>query len=241
MDLTFLGSSTNFWITALYLPVLVVVLITDVGQVIGVGRRVRFKLNALLALRNLAAFSILQQVLAMAVGVIQKLTQNTVWTTIPTSVPMQSGKFGSATLLSGAFSDGFGEVSGLSQGSRLAMSGQFTLDMVTIIFASATVMVIAHVAYKSMPFDSLIPRLLRLNALAILVLQTLSQYLGGVARASISHDVLENNTLNPDLPQPIGLSTSFPMWQALVALCLFALAAIYSKGKKLQDDTAGLV
>jgi hypothetical protein len=241
MDLTFLGSSTIFWITALYFPVLVIVLIADFGQGNGVGRRVRFKLNALLALRNLAAFSILQQGLALVVGVIQKLTQNNLWTTIPTSVPMQSGKFGNARLLSGTFTDGFGEVSGLSQGSRLALSGQFALDMITIIFASATVMVIAHVAYKSMPFDSLIPRLLRLNALAVLVLQTLSQYFSGVARAAISHDVFENNKVNPELPQPIGLSTSFPMWQALVALCLFALAAIYSKGKKLQDDTEGLV
>ena len=241
MDLTFLGSSAIFWMTVLYFPVLVVVLITDVGQVNGVGRSVRFKLSALLALRNLAAFLILQQVIALAVGVIQKLTQNNIWTTIPTSVPMQSGQYGSARLVSGAFVDGFGEVSGLSQGSRLAMSGQFALDMVTIIFASATLLVIAHVAYKSMPFDSLIPKLLRLDALAVLILQTLSQYVNGVARAAISHDVFEKNVGNPALPQPIGLSLNFPMWQALVALCLFALAAIYSKGKKLQDDTEGLV
>jgi hypothetical protein len=241
MDLTFLGSSTIFWITALYIPVLIVALFTDFGPVSGVGRRIHFKFNALLTLRNLAAWATVQQAITLIFGVTQKLTQDKVWTDIATTLPMESGRFGSARLLIGGFNQGFGQVSGLSREARIAMSAQFALDMVTVLIATATVVVIAHFAYRSMPFASILPRLLKLNAVAVLVLQTLSQYVNGIARAAISHEVFGANQGNPALPQPIGLSLNFPMWQALVALGLFALAAIYAKGKLLQDDSEGLI
>lgn len=242
MDLTFLGSTTIYWITALYLPTLPVILFVKIGRNSGSGRiRLALSFNPLRILRNLAAWALIQVTASLVIGSYQKLNQEVLSVAIPAMINVSPGKQGSATLVSAGVNEVFGQVEGLSLAARWSLVGIHVVDLVTVIIATCGVIAISHSAYRGKPFAAMIPVFLKVMAWVILILQTLSQYLSGISGAFVSFEVFGDNNGKEGLPHPLGSIMNFPMWQLLAAVALYALAAIFSRGKVLQSDSDGLV
>jgi hypothetical protein len=182
-----------------------------------------------------------QEVASLVVGSFQKLSLEVLSVSIPAFIDVPAGKQGSATLVSAGVNQVFGLVEGLSLNARLSLVGTHAVDLITVIIATSGVAAISNSAYLGKPFAAMIPTFLKIMAWVILILQTLSQYLSGVSGAQVSFEVFGNNNGKEGFPHPMGPIMNFPMWQLLVAVALYALAAIFSRGKALQTDSEGLV
>ncbi len=242
MDLTFLGSTTVYWISALYFPTLLAILFLKVDRSKVSGRpRISLSFSPLRILRNLAGWALVQEVTSLVVGIFQKFNQDVISVSIPALIDVPGGKQGSATLVSAGVNEIFGLVEHLSPSARWSLVGIHVVDLITVIVATCGVIAISHSAYLGKPFVPMIPKFLKVMAWVILILQTLSQYLSGISGALVSFEVFGNNNGKEGFPQPMGPILNFPMWQLLVAVALYALAAIFSRGKVLQSDSEGLV
>jgi len=131
-------------------------------------------------------------------------------------------------------------VSGLSWQARELLAGKFAADSLTWLAFELTVFLIARAAYAGTPFQVGLVKALRWDAVIVLVLQTLSQYLEGMLQGQIGQELFAVNANDLSLPQA-GQSFNFPMWQLGVALLLLVVANIFDKGSQLTRDTDGLV
>lgn len=241
MDLTFLGNGGTAILSYLLL-LLPLSMILDVQWGRGVRFSVRFKLNSLLAVRNLAVTVATITAMAIVVGAIQRLGDNrsAFEVSFIQELAQQAGH-SSAKLAGGTINSAMAWVSNLSDYAKQLLAAKFAVDQLTWLAFELTVFFIARAAYAGKPFGSTVVKMLRWDAAAVLLLQTLSQYLDGVERSQISQELFAVNLGHPELPQAIGQSFNFPMWQIGAALLLLMVANIFARGTQLARDTEGLV
>lgn len=193
--------------------------------------------------------SALERLLSDAVRV--RLPVDPFWPGLPSTVEVTGT---TASVVGGGFDHAVVDVTGLDTATRVWLAAGDVLQGTTNVVIGVVVAVLCTSVLRQNPFRPALTRGINLTAASIIVgglgWQVCDAVAGGLASAQVlratgwSLDVAKLDWT--DIRQVIGLpgeghEWTLDFWPIWVGLALFALAAVFRYGQKLQKDTAGLV
>lgn len=215
---------------------------------------------AVRAARVVGVISIVASGIGTIVGVVRTLFDTSVsvlmpvdpfWPSIPTGVTLEGLH---ATVVGGGFTEAQVDVAGLDLPARVWLAASELLQGGTIVVIALVIVMLCSNIMRQDPFRAALTRSIGLTGIAIIVGGLVWQVCGAIGGGLASDQVLgltggsiDTQAFTYDdfsvvfgLPG-VGHNWSLDFWPIWIGLVLFALAAVFRYGEKLQRDTEGLV
>jgi hypothetical protein len=223
---------------------------TDGGPGTGVVRTTRVLAVLYVAVSGVTTIiAVARTLLDESVSVL--LSVETFWPTLPAGVQVDGLR---AEVTSGGFSEALVDVAGLDAPTRMWLAASTLVQGATAVIIGVVIIVLCSSLLRQDPFRAALPRAINISAIAIMVGGFAWQICGSVGTSLASNLVLwstsgsiQDTSITYDdyyeiigLPKE-GVSFTLDFWPIGIGLVLFALAAAFRYGMKLQRDTDGLI
>jgi len=173
------------------------------------------------------------------------------WPTIPAGVEIDGLQ---AEVVGGGFTEALVDVTGLDGPTRVWLAASSLLQGATMVMIAIVIALLCTSVMRQDPFRAALPRAINVTAITIIAGGLAWQLCGAIGNGLASEQVLRSTGGSIEFDQfayedyneiigfpSIGHQWSVDFWPIWIGLALFALAAAFRYGMKLQRDTEGLV